>query len=896
MGLFRNVAKGLRSLFRKERIEGELDEEVREFLEMAAEEKMKLGMSRKEALRAVRLERGTREIAKETVRSGGWESFLATLWQDLRFAARTLRKSPGFTAVVVLTLALGIGANAAIFSLVRGVLLKPLVNRDEDRLIYIRQSAPGTRTENAWFSVPEIQDLRAVKSFSEFGDFSVIGFTMVGLGEPRSVRAGVVSGNFFEVMGLHPVLGRLIEPQDDGPAAAGVVVLTYRFWATTLMKDASVIGKTVRLDSGPLGNRSGTVIGVLEPSVPYPQDTEIMANIVTSPHHLSATMVTGRLHRMTDLFGRLAPGVTLDQARAELRAVYGAMTKQHPEAYAPKADFQINAKLLREELTSNARPVLLVLLAAAALVFIIACSNVANLILTRTVRRESELAVRSALGASRGALRRMLLAESLLLCCAGAGLGVTSAQPMVAMLAHYISRYSVRALDLTIDNSLLWVGAALAVVAAVILAFVPRLPSTDAASGLGLSSGSVRITASTSRRQRIFAVTQIAASFVLLAGASMLVTTLIALQAAQSKLDTHHVLAVNVPVMSNGRTAQQVIDFYTESMRRIDALPGVDKTAFGMFVPWRSGSFGLQFSADGHVHATGEEDPRAQLRVVSPAFFAALGVPILAGRDFNDSDGRSKDDPVVVVSETLARRMFPNQSAVNQHVYWTDPMLKFAPSISDAPHRIIGVTADVDDAHLIPQPTLTIYSPIQEGPIMAAHLFIHTSANPYSLVAPVTRAIRDLSSDQPVERPATLADVRAEVLAPDRLNSLVFGVFAAVALAIALVGVAGVLAFSVSARTREFGIRLALGSQPQRLLKGVMAEGAAMAVVGVVAGAAFGFLVARLASSYFADVKMPGALSIVLSAFFLLTAAVVASMLPAVRAARIDVIQALRSE
>jgi putative ABC transport system permease protein len=816
---------------------------------------------------------------------------------DLRVAFHSLMRTQGLAITVILTLALGIGANAAIFTLVRGVLLKPLVNRDENRLIYIRQSAPGIGDNNSTFSVPEIQDLRAsVKTLSAFGDFSTFGFTMIGLGEPRQVQAGVVGGNYFDVIGLHPVLGRLIGPPDDGPNAAGVVVLTYRFWTTTLGKDPGVIGKTVRLGSGPMGSRSATIIGVLEPSVPYPQDTEIMANVVTSPHHLSATMVTGRVHRMTELFARLAPGVTLDQARAELRSVYGAMTKEHPEAYSAKADYQIGAKLLRDELTSRARTVLLVLLAASALVFIIACSNVANLILTRTVRRESELTIRAALGASTGALRRMLLAESLLLCGAGAALGVMSAQPLVAILARYASRFSVRALDLTIDNSMLWVGAALAIVAAVVLAFVPRLPSAETSKGVSLSGGSVRITSSTSRRQRIFAVTQIAASFVLLAGASMLITTLIALQTAQRGFDTRHVLVVNVPAMSHGKTPQQVVDFYKESIRRVDAQPGVNTAAFGMVAPWRDGGsgFGMQFSADGHVHVP-NEDPRAHMRVISPGFFASLGVSIIAGRDFNDSDGQ-KNDPVAIVSQTLAQRMFPNQDPLNRHVYWTDPVLQFASGISAAPHRIIGVTADIDDEHVIPEPMVTVYTPFQEGPIFGGRLFVHTDANPYSLVAAVTHVIREMSADQPIEHAASLEDVRAEVLAPDRLNSLVFGVFAAVALAIALVGVAGVLAFSVSARTREFGIRLALGSQPGHLLKGVVAEGAVMAAAGVLAGTAFGFVAARLAGNYFLDVKMPGALPVVLSAFALLTAAVVASWLPAARAARIDVIQALRFE
>src|SRR5271155_2485649 len=552
-----------------------------------------------------------------------------SFFRDLKVAFHSLMRSKGLATIVILTLALGIGANAAIFTLVRGVLLKPLVNRDENRLIYIRQSAPTMGEDNTTFSVPELKDLEAgIRSVSEFGDFSQMSFTMVGLGEPRGVQGGVVSGNYFEVMGLRPVLGRLVGPQDDGPDAAGVIVLTYRFWSTVYKKDPNVIGKTVRLSSS--GDRSATVIGVLEPCVPYPADTEIVANLVTSPHHLSATMVTGRVHRMTELFGKLAPGATLDQARTELRIVYASMQKDHPDAYPDNGGYRIDAKMLRDQITSGARTVLLVLLGASGLVFIIACSNVANLILARTVRREGELSIRAALGASTWALRRMLLAESLLLCGAGAAIGVIIAQPLVTILARYASRFSVRALDLTVDFSLLWVGVALAVVAAVILAFVPRLPSADASNGLNVASGSVRITSSTGRRQRLFAVTQIAASFVLLAGATVLVTTLIALQRTQTGLDTRHVLVVDVPSPSDGRTPQQVLDFYRESVRQIDALPGVTETAVGMIAPWRDagGGFGIgfQYSGDGHIH--GKDDPRALWRTISPGFFITLGVQI----------------------------------------------------------------------------------------------------------------------------------------------------------------------------------------------------------------------------------------------------------------------------
>jgi predicted permease len=823
---------------------------------------------------------------------------LDLLARDLKMAVRSLARTKGLAITVVLTLALGIGANAAIFSVVRGVLLRPLVNRDEDRLIYIRQSAPGIGAENTTFSVPEIQDIESrVKTVSAFGDFSQMGFSAVGLGEPREVRAGVVDGSYFEVMGLHPVLGRLLDAHDDGPKAAGAIVLTYRFWTTVMKKDPSVIGKTVKLDSGdPSGARVATIVGVLEPSVPYPAETEIISNIVTSPHHLSATMVTGRVHRMTELFGRLAPGVDIETARAELGTVYGAMIAQHPETYTHNAEFRISAVRLRDQVTSRAKNVLWVLLAASVLVFIIACSNAANLILARTVRREGELAIRAALGATAGSLRRVLLADSLLLCGAGAALGVLSARPMVAILARYASRFSVRALDLKVDSSMLWVGALLAVVAAVLLAFVPRLPSADAANGLNIASGGVRITGSTGRRLRIFAVTQIAASFMLLAGAGMLLKTLLALQSARSGFDTHNVLALNVPVVTEGRTTEQIQGFYKEAMRQIAALPGVDRVAVGTAVPWRDAGIwgsGFEYSADGHAHGPGEEDPRAMFRTVSPGFFAALGVPIIAGRDFNDAD-RKDTEKVVIVSQSLAQRMFPNQDAVNHHMMWTDPVMKFI-DISEEPRRIVGVAADLDDQNVVPGPAVTVYHPLEQE-LGGGRLFVHTHSDPYALVPAITRIIRDMSVDQPVEHAATLEDVRAEVLTPDRLNALVFGGFAAVALAIAVIGVAGVLVFSVSGRTREFGIRLALGAQPRHLLTSVIVQGAVMAAAGVVAGAVCGYALARLASSYVVDMRMPSVLPVLGSAVVLLAAAVVASVLPAARAARVDVMEALRSE
>jgi putative ABC transport system permease protein len=927
----------------------ELDEEIRGHLALSLKERIEDGEDPEAARLAALREFGYVPAIRDSMRSvwySRWFDAATALGRDLRIALRSLRRAKGLAVTVVVTLALGIGANAAIFSVVRVVLLRPLVNRDEDRLVYIRQSAPGLGAGTLRFSVPEIEDLKSrITTISAFGDFSTVDFTLIGLGgEPRVVKAGVVGGRYFEVMGLRPVLGRLLNAQDDGPKAAGVAVLTNRFWITSLNSDPTVVGKTIRL-----GPRTATVVGVLEPSVPYPASTEIVANVVTSPHHLGATMVTNRSHRMTELFGRLAPDASLEQARAELTRAHAAIVREHPEAYSPKANVQLSVKQLRDQIAAPARTILIVLLAAAAVVFVIACSNVANLILARSVRREGELAVRAALGAGHGALRRTLLAESLVLCGAGAALGVVLARPFVAMVSRYAARFSVRALEVTVDSGVLWIAAGLAMAAAVLLAYVPRLPSQASASarpwlrrtGFGLSSGGVRITPGTNRRLRLFATTQIACSFVLLAGAGMLLATLVAMQTANTGYDMRQVLAFNIPTPATGVGIgdAKLLDFYQETTRRVSELPGVEGVALGSFVPWRdAGSLahGFPFTVEGYKPADGEEDPRGRMRAVAPRFFAVVGVPILAGRDFTDED-HAGSELVSIVSQSIAQRLFggatgterervvvarrgaggpqlfggatgterervevarrgaggpadPINDALNRRLSWTNPI-----SGEPIPTRIIGIVADVDDENVVREPAMTFYLAVRQVG-MAGRLFVRAAGDPYALVPAVTRVIREISPDQAVERAATLEDVRAEVLLPDRVNAFVFSGFAGIALLIAVVGVGGVLAFSVSARTREFGVRLAIGSAPRHLLVRILREGVGIAAIGVAAGAAGGFVLARVAAGLFATVQMPGALPLLGSAALLIVAAALASLLPAARASRVDILRALNSE
>ena len=875
--------------------DNDLDEEFRGHIERHVEDLERSGVPRAEAERQARIAFGGCARLKEECREERHGFWLESLWRDVRFGLRMLCKSPGFTAVAVGTLALGIGANAAIFSVVRGVLLRPLANQDEDRLLYLRQSVIGD--DDVTFSVPEIKDLGAnLKSIKELGTMSQLDFTVVGLGQPREISAGVADGNYFDVMGLKPVVGRLLNPGDDGPKAGGAVVLTYRFWTTAMHSDPGVIGKTVRLGSYE-GTRSATVVGVLEPSVPYPVETQIIANIVTSPHHLSATMVEGRVHRMTEVFARMAPGAKFESARAELNTVYAGMLAAHPDVYRPNDHYQLTVTHMHDQINSRAHTILWVLFAASGLLFVIACSNVANLFLARTVRREPELALRAALGATTGILRRSLLAEALVLCGSGLLAGVLIAAPMVTVLSRYAARFSARAVGLTLDSSLLWISVALAFIAAVFLAFVPRLPTGDSSRGFGISSSGLRVAGGSRRRLRIFAVTQITASFLLLAGAGSLLRTLLVLQQTQPPFETAHVLAVNLPVMTDGRTPEQVSEFYREVQRRVATLPGVEHVSAGFGAPWRDARFlniNFAFTMQGAQRENALDDPRARFRPISPGFFETMGMPILEGRDFDERD-RQSAERVVIISQSVARELFPGQDPVNRELRWTDPVLKFL-RMSYEPRRIIGVVPDLDDQDLIPSATMTIYQPSEQEGWNGQRLFVRAKNDPYSLVPAITREIHEIAADQPVEHASTLDDIRAEVMSPDRLNAVVFGGFASLALLISVVGVAGVLAFSVSGRTREFGIRLALGASPRHILTDVLLEGLVIAGIGVATGVLAGFFSVQAIAKYTTDFQVPGALPLIASAALILSAALIASALPAARAARVDAVQALRSE
>jgi predicted permease len=473
----------------------------------------------------------------------------------------------------------------------------------------------------------------------------------------------------------------------------------------------------------------------------------------------------------------------------------------------------------------------------------------------------------------------------------GAGAGVLLAVPTVQVLARYASRFSVRAQEVRLDERMLLAAAGLAVVAAIGFALIPRLPGSTP-SGLA----STRATGRVRGGQRAFAVAQIASSFVLLVGAGLLLKALLSLQATLPGFETAQVLAVDVPTTPLGRSADEVRHFYDELRRRTSALPGVRGVAVGNAVPWRDtgvtvGEFA--FSVEGARQEDGAVDPSASFRSVSPGFFATLGIPLVAGRDFTDDD-RADGERVVIVSQALVQRAFPGQEPIGRSLRWSDRRMGFI-GVATEPRRIVGVAADVNDEGTGPDAGLTVYHPFAQE-VGGGRLFVHAAGDPYALVPSLTRLARELFVDQPFERASTLDDVRADVIAPARLNTLVIGGFAIVALAIALVGIAGVLAFSVSGRVREFGIRLAVGSRPADVLVGVLGEGAAIAAVGIVVGAFGGFALTSVVGAFFGTADPGDPVAIVLAAAVLGLTAVAASLGPALRASRVDVMHALRAE
>jgi predicted permease len=814
-----------------------------------------------------------------------------TLLSDLRRAVRSLYNARGFAAAVVLTLALGIGANTAMFTLLRGTLLRPLPNRGGERLVYLRQSAKAAGQNNVLFSVPEITDVRgATRTLTGIAEFSQMTFTLLTSEVPVHVQAGVISGNYFDVMGLTPVIGRLTGPQDDGPNVPSVAVLSHQFWMQYFGGDRGVVGRTVRIN-----DRPSTIIGVVQAAPPYPTRTDLFVNMVTSPHHLSATMVTGRTHRMTEVFARQGATYSLDQTRSEIARISANVYRDHPDAYEKASGYAISVSTLREALNERASLTLWLLMGAATFVLLIACANVANLTLMRGVRREREMLVRAALGAGPWRLRALLLIENLALALVGGVAGVLVAYAGLEMLKGFAQQLTTRADEVRVDGLVLSVALATSVLAAIVLSFVPRLGS-DKSLATPLTSASKRTTIGRGgqRLQRGLVIAQLAVCVVLLTAAGLLVRTLGKLQSVETGVRAENVLTLEAPIESESIQSAEKLATYERMRDAVAALPGVETAALGSNVPLRSTIFVLEVKAEGRALAPNEATPRATYKTADPAYFAAAGIPLLAGRVFTATD-RRESGRVVVLNKSLAERLFPGQDPIGRRVAWTGEVLKFIPVSGDW-RTVVGVVGDTRDAGLDSDPTPTMFQPFAQEEVFTGALLIHTRSNPVSLEPAVLRTIRSLYPRQLIENVATLEEVRDSTVAPRRLNALFIAAFGTLALLIAVVGIAGVLAFSVSSRTNEIGIRMSLGADASRVRRMVLGEGGLLLLVGLTLGVTGALAASRLLRGLLFGVASHDPVTLLTVTFVLAAAGLLACWIPAVRAARVDPAVALRAE
>lgn len=816
---------------------------------------------------------------------------LDAITRDVRHALRGLTKNPGYAFVFIVTLGLGIGANTAMFSAVNGVLLRPLPHDDGDRLVYLRQSARLAGIQNALFSVLEIDEYRQQSSSLEaVAEFSAMTFTMLGYETPRRVRAGIVTGNYFGVMGLSATLGRTVGREDDGEGAPSVIVLSHAYWRRVFASDPGVIGKTVEING-----RIATFVGVAEPAPPYPERTDIYVNMGTSPHHVSAAMSDDRIHRMTEVFARLSPEATVESARAEVATITARIHAEYPEAYDAGSGFEVTVTPLKTQLTSRARPTLLLLLGTAFFVLIIACANLANLTLTRVLRRDHELSIRVSLGASRATLRRGLLVESLILAGAGAGLGLLLASVSLDLLITFASRFTSRASEITLDGAVFGFALLAAVAASVFFTMLPPLPDGDT-----LTRSGARTTGGSGAKgaQRALVVAQIGTSFVLLIGAGLLLRTMMHLNQVDPGFDTAQVLTMDIPPNTAGRTEGEIRNQYLTVLDAVRALPGVEGAALTSSVPL-AGTSGIttqwEIDVEGHEPVAGAPSPRADFRVVSSGYFSTMGIDLLRGREFVTTDLEDAQE-VVVINESMARAYFGERDPIGQHIAWTDDVIGFL-GIEKVWRTVVGVAADTRDGGLDADVVHTMYNPYRQvTPWFTGSLVVRVSREPAVIMPGVREAILAHHPNQPIDNVATIADLGSESVAPRRLNTMLLGAFALLALVIAAVGIGGVLAFSVASRTREFGLRNALGAARHQIWSGVLAEGVTLAAVGVVLGSVTAVVLTRFISGLLVGVPALDPVTFVAVGILLGGVAIIAAWVPAWRAAAVSPMEALGSE
>jgi putative ABC transport system permease protein len=809
---------------------------------------------------------------------------MSTFFQDLRYGFRMLRKNPGFTLVALVALALGIGANTALFSVVYGVLLKPLPYAQGKELVVLQQQFPKANAMNVGFSVKELQDYREqAKSLAQIEEYHQMSFILLDGQAPDEVRTGVVSAHFFDLLGIKPYLGRFFTSADDVPGADAVLVLSYTYWKTRYGGDRSIIGRHFRMN-----DKVHTVVGVLQPVPQYPRENDVYMPSVACPFRSSPGTIASRNARMLSAFGRLKPEADVRSGNTDLGLVASRLQQQYPDAYPASRGFSSSMDGLQNQLTRRVRPMLLVLLGTAGLVLLIACANVANLALARIMRREQEMAVRTALGASRGRLLRQLLTESTLLSLGGGALGLLLASGCVELLVRFVGRFTTRAAEVRISVEVLLFTLGVSVLTGLIFGSIPALSQRlNLVTSLKEGSANATVKASGVRMRNVLVAGQVALSFVLLIAAGLMVRSFVKLQQVNAGYNPENVLSANVPLnFSKYSSNPDTIHFFDRVMSKLEGTPGILAVGVNSGAPLAPGMpMGATFLVEGRPVGDRETLPRTDVNCVTPESMRLLGIPLISGRFFTPHDNADSAD-VAIISLSFAHHVFPNEDPIGKRVSgdngatWT---------------KIVGVVGDVKYYGLERPAMDTAYIPFAQAP-MGGTLLVKTAGNPINYAQQVREAVLSVDPEQPVNGIETLSELRGDALVQSRLTALLLALFAGLALAIAVTGLSGVTALVVSQRTREIGIRMALGAQSSDVLRMVLIQGMRVIVLGVTIGIVAALIFSRVMKALLFETATNDPATFAGVALMFLAVGLAASYVPARRVTKVDPLIALRSE
>ncbi len=881
------LASIFRFLFRRKRFENELDAELHDHYERQVEQNMARGMSRMEATRQAAILVGGSEHLKDDCRDARLGRWIETLVQDVRYGLRVLARNPGFSLAAILTLALGIGANTAIFSLVYGVLLRPLPYLHGEQLVVLHQDAPGAKVLDFPFSVKEIADYREQNhTLQGIAEHHTMNFLLIGKDSAERVETAVVSANFFDVLGVRPLLGRTFVAGDEAHGGPAVLILSYKYWQAHHGGDPHIIGKVFQMN-----NREHTVIGVLPPIPQYPVESDVYMPTSQCPTRSSARFIDNRNARMMNVFGRLEPGVTLSEARADLAVIAAGTAKAYPETYLAADGYRARADGLRDDLTQRARGTFLILLGVVAFVLLAACANVANLFLARLLKLERELAVRSALGAGQLRLMRQLLTESVLLAVGGGLVGMALAPLALRVLTGFAGRFTTRAAEVHMDAPVLLFTFLVSVGTGIVFGLAPVL-TTRGWLGTAFQQAASRGTASLgrSRLRSALVVTQVAFSVILLAAAGLMIRSFVKMQQVRPGFTPDRLVTMRIsPGMPpyTMKTAKLLTD---RILDRVLAVPGVESASMGSTFPFNPAGlvFGPnqnQYIVQGRPHSEGDPTVTTAIRVVTEGYFETIRQPILEGRGITRRDCAPGSPDVVVVNQTLARIHFSGEDPIGKRV-----------SFDKGQHwaEIVGIVGDVMEYGLNQPAVGEIYGAMNNG--FVNRLVVRTAGNPETEEQAIRAAIHDLDPLVAVDQVQTVEHAEYESLEPPRMMTFLMGIFAGLALLISASGVAAVMALSVSQRTREIGVRMALGASRGSVVGMVVRQGIVLSVAGIVAGTFFAALLTKLLDSMLYGTSPTDPLTFAAIPVVFLLVAAMACFVPARQATSIDPLVALRQE